>query len=51
MKSEQELIERIGERIDILRNESNESKSRLQREIRLFAIQEYKELLEFYLDD
>ncbi len=50
MKTEKELIERIGKRIDILRKEANESKSRLQKEKRQFAIQEYTELLEFYLD-
>lgn len=50
MKTEQDLIEYIGQRIDILRKEINESNSRLQKEKREFALQEYKELLEFYLD-
>lgn len=48
MKSEDELLEYIGERVKALRSKSDLAKSRLEKEKTSAIIQEYKELLEFY---
>lgn len=48
MRSESDLLEYIGQRINDLLQESEQEKSRLKREKIGAIIQEYKELLEYY---
>lgn len=48
MKSEEELLNYIGERIKMHLNQSSAAKSRLEKEKISAVIQEYKKLLDFY---
>lgn len=49
MKTEDELLIHIGNRIKSLRDAIDKAKSRLEREKLSAVLQEYKELLEFYI--
>lgn len=48
MKTEKEMLEYIGKRIEENRKKYDKSRSRLQKERAQVVLQEYYELLEYY---